>query len=130
LAVLSTQHNGQPYTNLVAFAATDKLKHLLLATNRATRKYINIKQDSRVAMLIDNRSNQISDFGNAIAVTAIGTAAEIETSERDRFIRIYLNKHRYLEEFALSPGCVLIKISVETYYVSKFQEVTEFHIGN
>ncbi|MBM3240854.1 pyridoxamine 5'-phosphate oxidase family protein [Candidatus Poribacteria bacterium] len=128
LAVLATHYKGQPYTSLVAFAATRDLKHLLFATKRNTRKYVNLTADARVALLIDDSANQTADFSNAIAVTAIGTAEEIEASERDRFIQLYLNKHRNLEEFVMSPECLLIKITVDTYYVSKFQDVTEFHI--
>ncbi|MBC8233392.1 pyridoxamine 5'-phosphate oxidase family protein [bacterium] len=127
LAVLATHHDGQPHTNLVAFVATDNLKCLLFGTNRNTRKYVNLTADSRVAMLIDNSSNQISDFNNAIAVTAIGTAEEIEASESNRLIKLYLNKHQYLQEFTSSPGFVLLKINVDTYYISEFQEVMEFH---
>ncbi len=39
LAVLATQNKGEPYGNLIAFMATDDLKHVLFATTRATRKY-------------------------------------------------------------------------------------------
>jgi nitroimidazol reductase NimA-like FMN-containing flavoprotein (pyridoxamine 5'-phosphate oxidase superfamily) len=57
LGVLSTQYKGQPYASLVAFAATEDAKYLLFATTRSTRKYANMESDSRVAMLIDSRSN-------------------------------------------------------------------------
>ncbi|MGO9145568.1 MAG: pyridoxamine 5'-phosphate oxidase family protein [Desulfomonilia bacterium] len=77
LAVVSTQEHGQPYCNLVAFASTDDLKHLIFATNRATRKFANIDENPRVSMLIDNRSNRISDFHEAVAVNAVGLAEEI-----------------------------------------------------
>ena len=70
LAVLASQGDGQPYGNLVAFAATDDLKSLLFATARATRKYANIIKDPRVAMVIDSRTNQKVDFQRAVAVTA------------------------------------------------------------
>jgi heme iron utilization protein len=77
LAIVSTQEHGQPYCNLVAFASTDDLKHLIFATNRATRKFANIDENPRVSMLIDNRSNRISDFHEAVAVNAVGLAEEI-----------------------------------------------------
>ena len=77
LAIVSTQEHGQPYCNLVAFASTDDLKHLIFATNRATRKFANIDENPRVSILIDNRSNRISDFHEAVAVNAVGLAEEI-----------------------------------------------------
>jgi len=129
LAVLATQSKRQPYGNVVAFMATDDLRHLLFATTRATRKYSNIVENPRVAMVIDNRSNQEADFHQAVAVTATGVAKEIEGPKRDRFQKLYLSKHPYLKDFVSSPTCALLKVEVETYYVvNRFQNVMELHI--
>ena len=129
LGVLATYGGGQPYSSLVAFVATDDLKHLLFATTRATRKYANLSAESRVAMLVDNRSNQDTDFHRAIAVTALGKAEEVKGSEREHFLKLYLAKHPYLEEFVNSPTCALLKVSVDRYYmVTRFQNVMELHM--
>ena len=40
-AVLATQFEGQPYSNLVAFAEAEDLRSLLFVTSRNTRKYSN-----------------------------------------------------------------------------------------
>ncbi len=129
LGVLATQGGGQPYSSLVAFAATDDLKYLVFATTRATRKYANLSSESRVAMLIDNRSNQDSDFHNAMAVTAMGTAEEVKDSEKDQLLKSYLTKHPYLEGFVTAPTCALLKVRVDKYYlVSRFQNVMELHM--
>jgi hypothetical protein len=86
--------------------------------------------ESRIALLVDNRSNQDSDFHNAIAVTALGNAKEVKESERDRFLKLYLAKHPYLEEFVNSPTCALLKVSVDRYYmVNRFQKVMELHMS-
>ena len=129
LGVLGTYGQGQPYGSLVAFAATDDLKHLMFATTRATRKYANVMAQSRVSMLVDNRSNQDSDFHSAIAVTVVGRAEEVEESERDRFLKLYVTKHPSLEDFVMSPTCALLKISVDKYsMVNRFQNVMELHV--
>ncbi len=129
LAVLATQSRGRPYGNLVAFMATDDLKHLLFATTRATRKFTNISRNPRIAMVVDNRSNQESDFHQAAAVTATGVVKEIEGPEKEPFQRLYLSKHPYLKEFVSSPTCALLKVEVETYtIVNRFQNVMELHI--
>jgi nitroimidazol reductase NimA-like FMN-containing flavoprotein (pyridoxamine 5'-phosphate oxidase superfamily) len=129
LAVLATQNEGQPYANLIAFAASDDLKSLYFATARATRKYANIEADARVTVLIDNRSNQDSDFSQAAAVTATGTAQEVVDAKRDEVLAIYLAKHPMLEDFVRSPSCALLQIRVETYYlVRRFQNVMELHV--
>ena len=129
LAVLATQSKRQPYGNLVAFMATDDLKHLLFATTRATRKYANISKNPRVAMVMDNRSNQEADFHQAAAVTATGVVKEVEGSEKEPLLRLYLSKHPYLKDFVSSPTCALLKMNVETYYVVRqFQNVMELHL--
>jgi len=130
LAVLATHDDdGQPYASLMAFAATDDLKQLLIATARSTRKYANLAADPRVALLIDSRSNRDSDIHRAVAVTVLGEAREVEEAERDRLVRLYLSKHPHLEEFVRSPSCALIQVRVARYHlVSKFQEVMELHV--
>jgi heme iron utilization protein len=129
LAVLATQSKGQPYGNLVAFVATNDLKHLLFATTRATRKYANISENPRIAMVMDNRSNQETDFHQAAAVTATGVVKEVEGSEKETLLRLYLSGHPYLKDFVSSPTCALLRMNVETYYVVRqFQNVMELHI--
>jgi nitroimidazol reductase NimA-like FMN-containing flavoprotein (pyridoxamine 5'-phosphate oxidase superfamily) len=128
LAVLSTQMSDRPYSNLVAFAALENLKDILFATTRATRKYANVRVEPRVSLLIDNRSNQETDFGETSAVTVLGTAAEVLGPEREKYLKVYLKKHPYLEEFVSSPTSALIKVKVEKFImVTQFQEVREIY---
>jgi nitroimidazol reductase NimA-like FMN-containing flavoprotein (pyridoxamine 5'-phosphate oxidase superfamily) len=129
LAVFATQHDGQPYTNLVAFAETDDLKHLLFVTNRNTHKYANFAADRRVSMLMDSRTNQPSDFQAAVAVTATGIAEEVMGSERDLLTKTYLAKHPHLAGFIDSPDNALIKVKVNDYVIARFNKVISVHIG-
>jgi nitroimidazol reductase NimA-like FMN-containing flavoprotein (pyridoxamine 5'-phosphate oxidase superfamily) len=129
LAVLATQSEKQPYGNLVAFMATEDLKHLLFATTRATRKYANISRNPRIAMVVDNRSNEEADFHQAAAVTATGVVKETVGAQKRRFQKLYVSKHPYLKEFVSSPTCALLKMEVETYYVVRqFQNVMQLNI--
>src|SRR5512136_3185486 len=88
LAVLATQNQGQPYASLIAFASSDDLKSLYFATTRSTRKYANLSSDSRVAVLVDNRSNKASDFRWAMAATATGQAREVGPAERESALEL------------------------------------------
>ena len=129
LAVLATQNNEQPYASLVAFFATDDLRHIYFATPRTTRKFANLSADGRVAVLINNSTNQSADFHRAISVTAVGDAEEISGADRDQQLLLYLAKHPYLEEFAKSPTCALVRVAVRSYYlVRNFQKVMEYHL--
>ncbi|MBN2014732.1 MAG: pyridoxamine 5'-phosphate oxidase family protein [Candidatus Altiarchaeota archaeon] len=116
LGVLSTEYEGQPYASLVAFASTPDLRSLLFATDRVTRKYQNISVNPMVALLVDNRSNNSSDFSKAVAVTASGRA--IEVSEKDRELSNgFLLKHPALSGFLSNSATALMKIDVENYVV-------------
>ncbi|MBM4293910.1 MAG: pyridoxamine 5'-phosphate oxidase family protein [Deltaproteobacteria bacterium] len=130
LAALSTQMSGRPYSNLIAFAATEDLKYIFFATSRATRKYANLTAEPWVSLLIDNRSNQEKDFDEASAVTVLGTAEEALDSDREKYLQLYLKKHPYLEEFVTAPTCALIRVKVEKFImVTRFQEVREIYPG-
>lgn len=124
LAVLSTNDGEQPYVNLVGFVATADLKYLLFATARNTRKYANLKGNTHVALLIDNRSDQDTDFQHTLAVTATGIAEEVTTQDREQWLPRYLAKHPHLADFVNAPSCALIRVKVAWYYlVSHFQSV-------
>ncbi|MFO8084527.1 MAG: pyridoxamine 5'-phosphate oxidase family protein [Desulfobacterales bacterium] len=129
LGVLSTQYHGHPYSSLVAFSMAENLEELYFATARTTRKFRNLSQDNRVSMLIDNRSNDISDFHHAMAVTVLGTATELNGIQKEKVKNIHLIKHPYLEDFVSSRSCGLVLIQVEKYVlVRRFQLVFELHM--
>jgi nitroimidazol reductase NimA-like FMN-containing flavoprotein (pyridoxamine 5'-phosphate oxidase superfamily) len=129
LAVVSTHSGGQPYASLVAFVASDDLRHIFFVTARTTRKFANMTKDSRVAVLINSSTNAESDFHEAVSITATGVAQEIKGSERQGILERYLSKHPYLDDFAKSPSCALIRVSARSYYmVQNFQKVMELHV--
>ena len=129
LAVLASQKDGQSYANLVAFAVSDNLQIMLFATSRSTRKFSNIQGNPMVALLVDNRLNSPADFKDALAVTAIGKAMEVNGSEKEKFSSIYLAKHPQLSDFISSPNQALLRVKVSKYIVvSNFQRVLEMDV--
>jgi len=130
IGVLSTQKKNMPYASLVAFAVTDDLKSFVFATPRTTRKYSNIMASRRAALLIDNRSNRMSDFRRAMAVTVVGTVRELRKSRKSRLIQLYTDKHSHLEDFIKSPTCAVLCLEAETLHiVDRFQHVVELHLN-
>ncbi len=127
LGVLATEDRGQPYTSLVAFAATDDLRSLIFATTRNTRKHHNLITTPGVAMLMDNRSTQDTDFRSSVAITALGAACETHGPERQHLVDLFLARHPQLRPFIDAPDSAVVRIDVHTYYVvSNFQEVVEY----
>jgi nitroimidazol reductase NimA-like FMN-containing flavoprotein (pyridoxamine 5'-phosphate oxidase superfamily) len=131
LAVLSTHHDGQPYASLVAFAFSDDLTSLYFVTSRTTRKFSNLQRDCRMALLITSSTNKETDFHEAMAVTVIGSAGEIQGPDKKAALDHYIAKHPYLEDFAHSPTCAFMRVSAHTYIlVRNFQHVMELHLDH
>lgn len=130
LAVLATDAGSGPYTSLVAVAISSDLHQLYFATLRATRKWANLTDNHHVSLLIDNRSNQVTDFSRAAAATVIGTAEELSGTELETGLAIFLNRHPHLTEFTSSPNCALLRVQIASIYlVTRFQNVMEFHFS-
>ena len=127
-AVLATQFEGQPYSNMVAFAEAEDLRSLLFVTSRNTRKYSNTLASKKVAVLVDSRTNQASDLNNAIAITALGTIEEVAADNKDYLSGIYLSKHPQLKDFLHKPSNALMKVAVTDYIVASFVGVRRFPI--
>ncbi len=97
---------------------------------RASRKFNHLVAHPRVALLFDNRSNRDIDIREAMAVTAEGTAREV-TDEAARALALdaFVTKHPQLASFVASPGCALVRVVVDTYYVvTHFQSVVELRM--
>jgi len=64
-----------------------------------------------------------------MAVTAAGSVEEVSEDQRDRFLKIYLEKPPHMKDFIHAPTCALLQLQVKTYYlVTKFQKVIELHV--
>jgi nitroimidazol reductase NimA-like FMN-containing flavoprotein (pyridoxamine 5'-phosphate oxidase superfamily) len=128
-AVLATQFEGQPYSNLVAFVEADDLRSLLFVTSRNTRKYSNTLASKKVAVLVDSRTNQALDLNNAVAVTALGTIEEVGTDNKEYLSGVYLSKHPQLKEFLYKPSNALMRVAVTDYIVATFESVSHLRTG-
>ena len=125
LAVLATQKKGQPYASLVAFAATDDLKHIIFFTPAKTRKFEQLSANPQVALLINNSLNREADFEKAVAVTAVCHAGQAGDDEKETFMNLYSAKHPSLTEFARNPVNAMVKLTVQRFHlVENFQQVS------
>jgi nitroimidazol reductase NimA-like FMN-containing flavoprotein (pyridoxamine 5'-phosphate oxidase superfamily) len=131
LAVLSTHHSGQPYASLVAFAFSDDLRSLYFVTPRTTRKFSNLQRDGRIALLITSSTNKETDFHEAMAVTVVGSAGEIQGPDKEAALDRFIARHPYLEDFARSPTSAFVRVCAHTYILVKnFQHVMELHLAH
>lgn len=123
-AVLATESSGQPHTSLMAFAATRDLADVVIVTERDTHKYAHLADNSRVALLIDDRTNKGIDTQTGTAVTALGHAMEAPEPERAELLTLFLAKHPTMADFASSPSCAVVRLRVDVYQiVTQFRNV-------
>lgn len=123
-AVLATVSNDQPYTSLMAFAATRDLRSLVLVTRRDSHKHENLAENAKAALLIENCTNDPSDTQDAVAITAIGEIEEAIGEERQQLLELFLTKHPYLADFAAGFGVAVLQMLVSRYQiVSQFETV-------
>jgi nitroimidazol reductase NimA-like FMN-containing flavoprotein (pyridoxamine 5'-phosphate oxidase superfamily) len=124
IAVLSTSKNDEPYSCLVAYAATEDIRHIIFATMRQRLKYRNLSANPRVSLIIDNRDEKSSDFNETTSITVLGTAQDIMGPEREEYAANLLKLHPSLTDFVNSPDCAVIRVDVEKIYVvSEFESV-------
>ena len=129
-AVLATLNNQQPYSNLVAFAVSDDLRHIIFATNRNTQKYRNILLNDRIALLIDNRSNSQSDFAEALAITALGIASELKGKRSVKLVQSYLDRHQSLADFLKRHDTAVISVTVTDYILARFDGAERIRVDS
>jgi len=126
LGVLATQGEKYPYNTLVAYAFSEELRYIFFATRKHTRKYNNIMKHHHVSILIDSRTNDVTDFKDAVALTVMGKMVNTTPSEyRD----LYLNRFPHLKDFIEDPNTTIMTLKIDKYiYVQQFQEVLELDI--
>lgn len=127
LAVLATDSASGPYTSLVAVAITPDQRKIFFATSRGTRKWVNLSDNPKVSILIDNRNNQVKDFSQAAAATFLGKAEELSETDRESGVLIYLSRHPQMAKFIESPDTALFCVNVSAiYFVTQFQKIKEY----
>ena len=126
LGVLATQGEKYPYNSLVAYAFSEDLRYIFFATMKHTRKYDNIMKHHHISMLIDSRTNNVTDFKDAVALTVMGTMVNTTPLE---YRELYLNRFPHLKDFIEDPNTTIMTLKIDKYiYVQRFQEVLELDI--
>jgi len=116
-AVLATESNRQPHASLIAVTPTEGYRKLIFATYRNTRKYTNLTQNSKVAVLVESIEIKQSGVQESLVLTAFGHVEEIEIAEKNTMFNAHLEKHPELLSFLQSEECTLVVIKVDSYQV-------------
>ena len=130
-AVLATESNGQPHASLVAVTPTDDFVHLIFATYRSTRKYNNLINNGKVAILFENRYFNNLNQQESTVLTAFGYANEVIKDEYEMARQMHLLKHPEQHTFLLSANCAIFRVVVHAYqFVLGIDDVQWWNIKN
>lgn len=128
--VFSSIWRNQSHQTLVCFVVTEDLKFVLFATPRESRKFINSQLFEKVSFFVDSTHNDPTDLTKAITVAAVGKAYsgdKLSENKKDEFLKLYLKKHPYQEQFISSPSTQFVLLEVDHYqFVQNFQTVIEW----
>ena len=128
-AVLSTSNKDEPYSCIVSFEVTDDLREIVFATMRQRLKYRNMVANPRVSLIVDNRKNVSKDIHEATSATIIGSAEDIQGSNRTGYESLLLSRHPELEDFVTHPDCAVMRVRIDmVYLVSEFESVTKLDL--
>ncbi len=116
-AVLATEGDGQPHACLIAFTPMEDFRKLIFATYRNTTKYRNLKNNGKVAVLVENININKSGLQKNHVLTAFGHAEDIDIIERNIVFEAHLERHPELLSFMKSEDCSLVRIKVDTYQI-------------
>ena len=126
LGVLATQGEKYPYNTLVVYAFSEDIRYIFFATRKHTRKYNNIMKHRHVSILIDSRTNDVTDFKDAVALTVMGKMVNTTPLE---YRELYLNRFPHLKDFIEDTNTTIMTLKIDKYiYVQRFQEVLELDI--
>jgi nitroimidazol reductase NimA-like FMN-containing flavoprotein (pyridoxamine 5'-phosphate oxidase superfamily) len=117
ICVLATASENKPHCSLMAYATDDECSEIYMVTNRDTKKYRNLVQNTTVSLLIDTRDEaQDSDRLKARALTVEGEFRQIEDAGKKDFVRDRLRaKHPHLEELISHPNSEVFSIRVVSF---------------
>ena len=117
-AVLATACEGRPSTHLMAYAHTDCLAAVYIATGAESRKALHMRSNPHVSLLWDNRTGNLKDHGDGVLVTAAGQASLLERREyREVGLAALERKNPNMSAFLRADQVSIFSVGVEIYSV-------------
>jgi heme iron utilization protein len=111
-AVLATEGDGQPHASLIAVTPMEGFRKLIFATYRNTRKYSNLANNGKVAVLVESININRSGLQESIVLTAFGHVEEIKDGEENIVFEAHLERHPELLAFMKSEDCSLFGLKL------------------
>ena len=116
LVLATANRAAAPSTHLMAYAHSDDLRHVFLASGR-TRKLADMLENPAVSLLWDNRTGNLADHADGILVTARGRATELTGGDAARARAALLHRNPNMSGFLGGESVAMVDVEVETMAV-------------
>ncbi len=131
LAVLATEGEGQPYASLIVITPVSDFKQMIFATYRNTRKFENLLNNGRVAVLIQGEESDMSFKQSDYALTAFGHAQQVCKADYEEALQKHLKRHPDQANYMLNADLALMLITIEKFQVVRgFDDVSWWSVDD
>lgn len=123
-AVLATHGETGPMMHLMAYAFSQPLDHVYIASRLNTRKVENLLRDPRASMLWDNRTGNIDDHVQGYSLLAECEAERISLPESKDAAALLSQRNTSLKNLLALDDCCCFRLNIKVYnFVLGYKEV-------
>lgn len=116
LCVLCTVSKDLPYCSLMTYVLSDDLKTLYMVTDRKSRKFRNLLENSLVSLLVDNRQKHAFPTDETVAsITFEGLLKHLDPLETELVHIQLVKRHEELINILNNPDCVIFGIELKSF---------------
>lgn len=115
ICVMGTHGEQSPHLSLMAYVRDPETGCFILYTHPDTGKWVNLRADPRLSLLIDSRDDDLPgrrDQAKALTVTAVHQA--VAPQEEERLREIFQLRHPHMADF-IEDGAVMIRAEPRSY---------------
>ena len=117
-AVLATSAQTGPMMHLMAYAYSDDLKHIYLASKASTRKVENLLLNPHSSLLWDNRSGNIQDHIDGYTCLAECEATLLVAEKSTELRGKLLARNPTLKGLLAMEDCCIFSLQVRQYNIT------------
>ncbi|GLI35239.1 pyridoxamine 5'-phosphate oxidase family protein [Desulforhabdus amnigena] len=116
MCVLATCLGGKPHCSLMAYVTDDAGEVVYMTTLKDTQKYMNLKENPQVSLLIDNRERMDISRDRTCALTVSGSYfPPMDPQEKKSILSKISQKHSHLAQLVNDPRAEVLCIRIESF---------------
>ncbi len=117
ILVLATQGEPGPHTSLMVYASSKDRTEIFMVTSKRSHKWLNIKNNPTVSLLIDDRDDKLKTRrGEIKALTITGSFIPVSgATQREQILDSIAKVNPAITDFFSGPECEIIRIKATSF---------------